>query len=146
MEVEIKLAGREHLAAISALEEATFEEPWSERALELFVGEDNFAVVAVSEDKLISYCTVTAVLDEAQIINVATDKEHRGKGYAKRVLEAVIDECQRRGAVSLSLEVRVSNSGAVSLYEKHGFSVAGKRKDFYRAPREDALVMIKNLE
>ncbi|MGM9632131.1 MAG: ribosomal protein S18-alanine N-acetyltransferase [Eubacteriales bacterium] len=146
MEIEIKLAGREHLAAISALEEATFAEPWSESALELFVGEDNFAVVAISEDRLLSYCTVTAVLDEAQIINVATDKEHRGKGYAKRVLESVIDECQRRGTVYLSLEVRASNAGAVSLYENLGFSVSGNRKDFYRAPREDALVMIKNLE
>jgi ribosomal-protein-alanine N-acetyltransferase len=93
-----------------------------------------------------SYCTVTTVLDEAQIINVATAERYKRQGCADAVISGVIDECKRRDIVSISLEVRESNAPAISLYEKFGFFVAGKRKNFYTNPRENALVMIKNLD
>ena len=100
----------------------------------------------LEDDELASYCTVVTVLDEAQIINVATDISLRGRGYAKAVLEAVFEECKKRGISFISLEVRESNLPAISLYQSLGFTTEGKRKDFYKNPRENALVMIKNLD
>ncbi len=143
---ELRLAKREDLGGIAALEEQAFAEPWYESALELFLNSGNFAVIALSGGIPVSYCTVTTILDEAQVINVATDSAHRGRGYAETVLDRVLDECASRGISSVSLEVRVSNEPAISLYSKLGFIIAGRRRDFYRAPREDAFVMIKNIE
>jgi ribosomal-protein-alanine N-acetyltransferase len=67
-------------------------------------------------------------------------------GYAKTVIEAVFAECYKRGINSISLEVRESNVLAISLYQSFGFKIEGKRKDFYKNPRENAFVMIKNLD
>ena len=143
---ELMLAKREQLPLVAELEKATFFEPWSEKSLELFITDAGFCAVAVENDELLSYCTVTCVLDEAQIINVATNLAHRGKGIAAEVIKFVFDECKKRGIISISLEVRESNESAISLYEKLGFDRVGTRKNFYTNPRENALVMIKNLD
>jgi ribosomal-protein-alanine N-acetyltransferase len=142
----IILASKEHLPFIANIEKEVFSEPWSEKSLELCLTEKAFCVCCLEDDVLLSYCTVITVLDEAQIINVATTQKFRGKGCAKAVLEAVFDECRKREITIISLEVRESNLPAISLYQSLGFKVEGKRKDFYKNPRENALVMIKNLD
>lgn len=141
---EILIAKKEHLSLVASLERETFSSPWSENALELFLDEKNFCVVMLVDGELASYCTVTTVLDEAQIINVATDCRYKRRGCAQSVLDGVLDECSRRGVVSISLEVRESNEGAIALYSKLGFAVLGTRKNFYTDPTENALVMVKN--
>ena len=143
---EVIIATREHISRIAELEAATFNEPWSESALELFLGDSAFCVALVDGGELLSYCTVVTVLDEAQIINVATDACHLRQGLAREVLESVFAECKKRDIISISLEVRESNFAAITLYQKLSFTVAGKRRDFYKNPRENALVMIKNLD
>ena len=143
---EAIIAQKEHLSAIAELEKATFLEPWSEVALELFLEKDNFCVAMFINEKLASYCTVTTVLDEAQIINVATNTYFKRMGCAKQTLDMVFSECKKRNISLISLEVRESNLPAIALYEGLGFSIAGKRKNFYTNPRENALVMIKNLD
>ena len=140
-----EIVSREHISAIANIESQCFAEPWSESALELFLRDGAFAVVGKSGGEVNSYCTLTAVLDEAQIINVATREEHRGKGYARAVIERVIEECKKRGIASLSLEVRRSNFAAIGLYNSLGFCICGERRGFYRSPKEDALVMIKQI-
>ena len=143
---EIKIAKKEHISALANLEKETFFEPWSEKSLELFLEEQNFCVACLIDGELASYCTVTTVLDEAQIVNVATDSNFKRMGCAREVLDGVIFECQKRKITLISLEVREGNAPAIALYTKLGFTVAGKRKDFYKNPRENALVMIKNLD
>ncbi len=142
---ETFLAKEEHLLAISEIEKSVFSEPWSQKALELFLADNNFCVAALQNSEVASYCTVVCVLDEAQIVNVATSEAYRGLGLASDVLERVILECQNRNLSMISLEVRESNAPAITLYQKFGFEIAGKRKDFYKNPRENAFVMIKNL-
>lgn len=142
----IILAKEEHLASIARLEKEIFSEPCSEKGLEIFLDEKNFCALALEGDALVSYCTLITVLDEAQIINVATSSAFRGRGYAKMVLDAVFEECRKREISFISLEVRESNLPAIALYQKLGFTTEGKRKDFYKNPRENALVMIKNLD
>ena len=143
---KIVLAEKEHLPLVANIEKEVFAEPCSEKGLELFVSDKAFCVCCFEDDNLASYCTLITVLDEAQIINVATSPAFRGKGYAKEVMNAVFDECKNRGIAFISLEVRESNIPAISLYNSFGFAVQGKRKDFYKNPRENALVMTKNLD
>jgi len=85
------------------------------------------------------------VLDEGQITNVATFPKYRRQGYGRTVMEALERYARERGIVLMSLEVRESNSGAIALYESLGWRSVGRRKNFYRHPVEDALVMIKEL-
>ena len=142
--VEIALAKKEQLSLVASLEKMTFHSPWSEKSLEFFLEEFNFCVVLLIDGELASYCTVSTVLDEAQIINVATDIRFKRMGYAEAVLNAIFQECERRRIASISLEVRESNEAAISLYQKLGFEIMGIRKNFYTEPTENALVMVKN--
>lgn len=143
--MDITVVSRHMLREIAEIEKLCFPEPWSERSLEIFDGGASFAVAASENEKIVSYCTVVTVLDEAQIINLATRPEYRGRGLAEKIMDKVISECASRKIGSLSLEVRVSNFKAISLYKKCGFTVAGERKDFYKDPRENAFVMVKKL-
>lgn len=140
---EIRIAECEHLFLVAELERETFFEPWSEKALELFTTDGGFCVLCLEDDVLCSYCTITTVLDEAQIINVATSDAYKRRGCARAVIERVISECNKKGITSISLEVRESNSGAIALYESLDFTIVGKRNNFYSNPRENALVMVR---
>ncbi len=143
---KIILAKKEHLPLIADIELKVFAEPWSEKSLELCLTENAFCICCFEDNVLVSYCTVITVLNEAQIINVATSPEYRGRGYAKEVLKTLVLECQNRNINIISLEVRESNIAAISLYSTLDFKIEGKRKDFYKNPRENALIMIKNLD
>ena len=141
------LADESHALLIANLEKRTFTHPQSEKSLrELLGSEQGFAVVCLESGELASYCTLTSVLDEAQIIYVATAVEYKRQGCAKAIFECIFEECARRGIISISLEVREGNLPAIALYEGLGFYIAGKRKNFYTDPRENALIMIKNLD
>ena len=141
----IKVA-REHLAGIARLEELCFSEPWSEKALELLLSDTALGLVCLNDQGVpVSYVGMLTVLDEGQITNVATHPAYRRQGLASTLLRALVAEARARDLKTLSLEVRESNLAAVRLYEGHGFSVVGRRRSFYKDPREDALVMICNL-
>ena len=145
MEFEIVKVDRAHLAEIAALEKICCPEPWSEQALNLFLGNDAVAFAAAESGKVLGYIGLLPAPGEGQILNLAVFPEARRRGIAKGLVARVISEAQARGSESLSLEVRVSNTPAIRLYQSFGFSVAGTRKGFYRHPVEDALVMIKPL-
>lgn len=84
-------------------------------------------------------------MDDAQITNIAILPEHRGKGYGEALLRYVMEFCKEKKTDHLSLEVRVSNTPAQSLYEKLGFRPASIRKNYYTDNGEDALVMWVNI-
>ena len=137
---------REHLSKIAELERLCFAEPWSERALELLLGENAAGAVCLCGDAVLAYAGVLFVPGEGQITNVAVHPEARRRGYGKAVLSFLVEEAlQREDCEQISLEVRVSNVSAIGLYESMGFETVGLRKRFYRSPVEDALVKIKTL-
>lgn len=144
--MEISIGTRADIPRIASLERDIFSGPWREEALELFFGGDGFCIVCREGDEMLGYCTVLTVLDEMQIINVATDSRHRRRGIASLVVRAVLEEGRSRGLRSASLEVRESNLAAISLYTELGFESVGIRRNFYKEPRENALVMIRKTD
>ena len=132
-----------HIKDIARLEALCFSEPWSEEGiLEAYrLGTKFF--IAENSKQLMGYIGIKAVIDEGYITNVAVYPQYRGIGVATALINKVFDFAKEKGLSFVSLEVRASNTQAVSLYQKTGFKEEGRRKDFYRLPREDALIMTK---
>ncbi len=130
-------------AAVAELEARSFAEPWSENAVLMLTGPNAFGFVTLADGELAAYGGMVCVLDEGQITNIATDPDFRRLGLAERTLSALLAEAGERGLSFVTLEVRDSNVPARSLYEKLGFSSIGLRKNFYRKPTEDAVIMEK---
>jgi ribosomal-protein-alanine N-acetyltransferase len=91
--------------------------------------------------QLIAYCAVWFIFDELHINNLAVHPHWRRRGVARRLLEHVLKEGRLAGAAQATLEVRRSNTPALTLYEGLGFSVGGVRADYYTEPSEDALIL-----
>jgi ribosomal-protein-alanine N-acetyltransferase len=137
----LKLLTEEHTARVEELERLCFSEPWSEQSLLLLTRDKNFGVVASEDGEVVAYGGMTCCLDEGCVTNIAVHPEHRRRGLGRSVLVEMLDEAKKRGIRSVFLEVRVSNEAAKALYLSEGFSEIGRRKNFYRAPVEDALAM-----
>ena len=141
--MELLLMKQEHLEGVATLERLCFAEPWSAKALELLLGSGAFALVCTEGQDVLAYGGMLSVLVEGQITNIAVHPDHRRRGLGRCVLEAMLQEAARRGLVEISLEVRASNAAAIALYEQSGFSCVGRRRNFYKQPTEDALVMLR---
>jgi len=135
----------EHIPRIAELERACFSRPWSEDSLrgELW-NEAAVIIVAEGEDgTVLGYAGLQTVLDEGYITNVAVDPQYRRQGVADELISAFLRFGQAKLAF-LTLEVRASNAPAIALYAKHGFAEVGRRRNYYEAPREDAILMTLN--
>ncbi|MEE1238854.1 MAG: ribosomal protein S18-alanine N-acetyltransferase [Acutalibacteraceae bacterium] len=132
-----------HIKDIARLESLCFSEPWSEEGIFDAYRLGTRFFVAQKDNKLIGYIGIKAVIDEGYITNIAVFPEYRGMGVGKALINRVFEFAREKQLSFVSLEVRPSNTAAVSLYEKTGFKEEGRRKDFYRLPREDALIMTK---
>jgi len=139
----VKFAPR-HVSAAAEIEKLCFSEPWSEESLALpATGEYGCGMACEVDGSLVAYACMVSVLDEGEIVNVATHPDYRRCGYARAVLGALLEMARRDGIMTLSLEVRESNEAAQALYSSFGFIPVGKRKDFYSKPREDAIIMLR---
>ena len=138
--------GPEHVSQIAALEKLCFSDPWSESSVRSEL-ENPLAywLTALDGDRVAGYVGSQSVLGESDMMNVAVAPEYRRQGIAQGLITALSAELKKRGSQSLALEVRVSNVLAITLYEKLGFSQAGCRKNYYRSPKEDALILKKML-
>ena len=135
-----------HIAPIAKLEKICFSEPWSaEGLIESYRSGTKF-FVAENDRHIIGYVGIKPVIDEGYITNVAVYPAYRRQGVGTALLKRVFEFAVEEKLRFVSLEVRVSNSAAVSLYQKLGFITEGRRKDFYRNPREDALIMTKRFD
>ena len=144
MYYEIVPMDRSHVPQIAKLEKECFSTPWSEASLEqaLFDPQASFIVAEAEDGFILGYAGLHVILDEGYIDNIAVDADARRHGVAS----ALLDVYCRFGAEKLAfltLEVRPSNEAAVKLYEKYGFQEAGRRKDYYEHPKEDALIMTR---
>ena len=142
--MEIIPMTRQHVAQVAVLEKQCFSAPWSEDSV---AGElDNplsVWLVCVDRGKVLGYVGSQTVLDETDMMNIAVLPEARRAGIGERLILSLIELLKDRGSRSLALEVRASNTPAISLYKKLGFLQVGRRPNYYRSPREDALILRK---
>lgn len=136
---------KEHTPILADLESLCFSQPWSREALEAEIGSPNavFFVALGHDGALGGYAGMHCAAGECYLDNIAVFPEYRRRGAATSLLSALEAEARRRGGEFLSLEVRPSNTGAVRLYTRLGFREEGRRKGFYTAPPEDALILTK---
>ncbi len=134
----------EDLEEVSRLESLYFSDPWSKNSYaESLQNEDALFLCIFEGDELLGYCGVYNACGDGDICDVAVKESHRGRGIGRRMLEVLMDLGRRMGIQNYTLEVRVSNAGAIALYKKLGFESAGIRPGFYEKPKEDALIMWK---
>lgn len=143
---EIKRLSADMLAGAAFVEELCFAEPWSAKSLEILLGERGVGFAALLDGEVVAYGGMLTVLDEGQITNIAVSPAHRRKGLGRAVLGALEEYAKDNGVVLLSLEVRESNAAARSLYRADGWREVGLRKNFYKLPTENAVIMIKELK
>ena len=136
----------EDAPAIAELEKRCFSDPWSEKSIASEV-HNPLAYWLVAEDggEILGYIGSQSVLDAADVMNLAVSPDHRRKGIGEKLIKALTRYLQENGVIALLLEVRVSNAPAISLYEKLGFVQVGRRPRYYTNPREDALILRKEL-
>ena len=111
---------------------------------ELFTNPNSIMIVArnlILGPAVVGFFAGWMVEDELHVNNVAAHQDYRRIGVGRRLMEAAIDEARHRGGAQVVLEVRASNEAAQLLYRDLGFSFIGRRRDYYRLPVEDALVM-----
>jgi ribosomal-protein-alanine N-acetyltransferase len=111
---------------------------------ELFTNPNSIMIVArnlVPGPAVIGFFAGWIVEDELHVNNVASHQDYRRIGIGRSLMESAIDESGRRGVAHVILEVRASNEAAQFLYRELGFGFIGRRRDYYRVPTEDALVM-----
>ena len=134
----------EHVPQVAQLEKICFADPWSELSISLeLTNVWSYWVVALDGDTVVGYVGSQSSIDEADIMNVAVHPDYRRQGIAENLINTLIAELKKRGCHALLLEVRVSNTPAITLYEKLGFVQVGCRKNYYRNPKEDALILRK---
>lgn len=132
---------------ILEIEHASFTTPWSRESFENELRKNQYAHYTVLEDEegVFGYCGMWIIIDEAHITNIALLPKYRGKKLGEALLKKVMEIARGKGAKTMTLEVRVSNDIAQSLYRKLGFQNGGIRKNYYTDDHEDALVMWVNL-
>ena len=142
-QVRIVPMSGDHLDEIAALEKICFSTPWSRAMLaeELDNACSAFLTALDEDGRVIGYAGLQVVLDEGYIANIAVRPEDRQKGVASQLLQVFIDFARGNKLAFLTLEVRPSNTAAIVLYGHHGFRTAGRRKNYYEHPKEDALIM-----
>lgn len=133
---------RSHIKEIAQIERECFSAPWTEGMLEeeLYNPTASFIVAQRPDGAVLGYAGLHVVLDEGYLDNIAVREDYREQGIADDLLGVFI----RFGEANLSfltLEVRPSNEKAIRLYYKHGFAQVGRRKDYYKDPTEDAIIM-----
>ena len=146
---EIKIFAPEHISEAAEIELLCFSEPWSESALTYMCTSPNTHAVAVIDrenGRLAAYGGAQYVLDEANIVNIATHPDYRRRGCATSVMRALESFLKENGIEYVYLEVRKSNASAQALYTKEGYAPCGVIKNYYRFPAEDAVEMFKKLD
>jgi [ribosomal protein S18]-alanine N-acetyltransferase len=140
--IDIRTLGLGDLTDIDGIEQRAYRTPWSRS---MFASElsksTSICLGAFEGDRLIGYVVNSRYVDAWHVMNVAVDPDHQRRGIATRLLEHLFELTRDEHRRGYTLEVRVSNLDAISLYEKLGFERNGVRRGYYTDNREDALIM-----
>ena len=136
-----------HVPQVAELEQICFADPWSENSIASEL-DNKWALwlVALEGSDVVGYVGSQTAIDETDVMNVAVHPDHRRQGIAEKLMEQLVAGLKERASHALMLEVRASNAPAIALYEKLGFTQVGCRRNYYRNPKEDALILRKEWE
>jgi [ribosomal protein S18]-alanine N-acetyltransferase len=148
MTIELRRLTLADLAAIERIERTAYPTPWSRS---MFAGElakpSSICLGAFdvdADEQLVAYLIISRYADAWHVMNVAVHENYRSRGIATMLLTQLFDLTSGDDRRGYTLEVRVSNSGAIRLYERLGFVARGVRRGYYTDNREDALIMWKD--
>ena len=142
--IEIKKMTDAHVTQIAQIEKLCFSDPWSEKSVASELNNRlSLWLVALDGDTVAGYVGSQSVLDEADMMNVAVHPDYRRQGIGRDLVLALADALKEKGIRGLMLEVRASNAPAIALYEQLGFRQVGMRPNYYRNPKENALILRK---
>lgn len=143
----IKAMESRHVSAVAGLEKICFLDPWSEKSVASELDNPlSYWLVWEENGQVLGYVGSQTVLGETDMMNVAVHPDARRRGIAEALILALVDGLREKESHCLTLEVRASNAPAIGLYEKLGFAQIGRRKNYYRNPKEDALILRKEWE
>ena len=131
------------LEVIQEIESASFSSPWSLESFKAELKDNEYARYLCLElnERVIGYMGLWFILDEGHITNIAITPNYRGQRWGEFLMRSVMEKMAEQGMERMTLEVRVSNSSAQSLYKRLGFTIAGVRKGYYADNQEDAIIM-----
>ena len=134
----------QHIDDLVFIENNCFSHPMSRQNLLESISNKNYIFLGfIVNKKLVGYGSVFIVSGEAYINNIAVLKDFRKQGIAKTIVNQLIDFCKNKNCEFITLEVRESNSPAISLYKKLNFQEVANRKNYYSQPIENAIIMTK---
>jgi ribosomal-protein-alanine N-acetyltransferase len=144
--VQIRDAAPSDMTGCHAIERVSFPDPWSVAMLRAHLRGDvnQFLVATIHQndtDTIAGYAIAHVIADESELLNIAVHPDWRGRSIGAALLDALLDRCRSRGAASMMLDVRESNTPARTLYERRGFVTVGRRRRYYQHPDEDGLLM-----
>lgn len=131
---------------VETLEKKIFSDPWTAVGVRATLSQNNTLILGAWKEKcLIGYVIVYYVLDEGEIARIAVEESCRRQGVAGHLMLALEDFCKEMGITKILLDVREHNETAIAFYKEHGFTEDGIRKNYYADPREDAVLMSRQL-
>jgi ribosomal-protein-alanine N-acetyltransferase len=148
-QISLQPATRLDLPEVAALERTCYGDPWPASAFVALPNNDRvyFAVArAEVQRRLAGYVVAWYVMDEGELANLAVAPGDRGQGIGGALLDAMLADAGSRGINQVYLEVRESNVSARQLYASRNFEEVGRRKQYYRSPKEDALILRRTLK
>jgi ribosomal-protein-alanine N-acetyltransferase len=145
--VDIRPLALADLNAIEQIERRSYPTPWSRS---MFAGElakpASLCLGAFEDDRLAGYLIISRYVDAWHVMNIAVAPQFRRRGIATALLQKLFEQTEDGSRRGYTLEVRVSNEGAIKLYERLGFTARGTRRGYYTDNREDALIMWRDAE
>ena len=142
MNVELRRLETRDLDVVVAIERESYPTPWSRSMFDAELRKpSSLALGAFTDDALVGYAFVSRYVDAWHVMNIAVTDAFRRRGIASALLERLFEVTETDSRRGYTLEVRVSNAGAIALYEKLGFERRGIRRGYYTDNREDALIM-----
>ena len=132
------------LPTIERIERESYATPWSRSMFAGELSKTSSVCLGALEDhreELVGYLIVSRYVDAWHVMNIAVEPERRRGGIATALMERLFELTTGDGRRGYTLEVRVSNQGAINLYQRLGFQPRGIRRGYYTDNREDALIM-----
>ena len=142
--IELEKMTQTHVAQVAEIEKLCFSDPWSENSVASELNNPlSLWLVALDGATVAGYIGSQSVEGEADMMNVAVHPDYRRQGIGRELVTGLVSALKEKGVYSLALEVRASNAPAIALYEQMGFAQVGVRPNYYRNPKENALILRK---